>query len=325
MIYFLIGYYGYLNTGDDICLQKTKELIKKQDANATFLILGSSKRYINRLNIFKVIAAIRKSQKIVLGGGSLIQNVSSSMSLYYYLSLLVIARLCNKPIYALAQGIGPIQGKIHNWISKWVFNFIKSISLRDSIYTSFFKDELPLLSSDLAFYNAFQHDYIDNNMKIGLNLCNVKYVAEAQLVSSYLRSNQFEIKKLSFCKTVDSIFLNKVDTNLSDIHNIESENYYEKSKITYKAMIAMRYHSCVWAALQGIPFIALAYDEKVVLIAKQLNQPYIKLYTNEFSVQMFSSLFIEFSENLLQYQNQLFKSCKQLIDISQLNEKVLSA
>jgi polysaccharide pyruvyl transferase CsaB len=324
MQYFLIGYYGYLNTGDDICLQKTKELIKQQDATATFLILGSKTNYINRVHIFKVIAAIMKSQKVVLGGGSLCQNVSSSMSLYYYLSLILIARICNKPIYALAQGIGPIQGRFHNWISKWVFTYIKTISLRDSIYASFFKTKLPILSSDLAFHNANQHEYSGNSTRIGLNLCNLKYLNVTQKISSYLTSKEFDVQKLSFCKTVDSVILNKLDTNSKSIHIIESENYYEKSKVSYKIIITMRYHSCVWAALQGIPFLALAYDEKVALIAKQLKQPCIELYNNEFSIDKFSSLFTDLTDNPLIYQKHLSESCKQLIDISKLNKKVLS-
>jgi len=38
-------------------------------------------------------------------------------------------------------------------------------------------------------------------------------------------------------------------------------------------MVAMRYHACLLAALHGIPFCALAYDDKVASLATELGQP----------------------------------------------------
>ena len=42
-------------------------------------------------------------------------------------------------------------------------------------------------------------------------------------------------------------------------------------------VMGMRYHACVWAALNGIPFIAIAYDDKVIALAQELGQPYLDL------------------------------------------------
>ena len=41
-------------------------------------------------------------------------------------------------------------------------------------------------------------------------------------------------------------------------------------------IVAMRYHCCIWAILQGIPFFAISYDKKVKELAQEVNQPYIE-------------------------------------------------
>ena len=83
----------------------------------------------------------------------------------------------------------------------------------------------------------------------------------------------------------------------------------------------MRYHCCVWAALQGIPFIALAYDEKVELISKQLNQPVVKIYDKNFSIETFSKIYKEFIQNYEQFKKNINIKCDSLINLSLKNEK----
>jgi len=44
-----------------------------------------------------------------------------------------------------------------------------------------------------------------------------------------------------------------------------------------QVVVAMRYHAGVMAALNGIPFLALGYDEKVSSLARELGQPLIEV------------------------------------------------
>ena len=88
MIFFLVGYYGYGNVGDDICLIKTKEIILNVYPNSSFYILskGVIDDYsVNRWNLFSIIYTMFRSDQIVFGGGGLLQNKTSFKSLYYYL------------------------------------------------------------------------------------------------------------------------------------------------------------------------------------------------------------------------------------------------
>ena len=322
MNYFLIGYYGFQNTGDDICLQKTQQIIKKIDLSAKFFILGSSKQFINRFNIFKVIQTICQSDKIVFGGGSICQNVTSTLSLYFYLILIIIASLARKPIYAVAQGIGPINGELNSFITRKVVRCIHSISLRDEFYSSFVNNNSSIITADLAFYNAKCKLYDKYSNIIAVNFCSTKYLDESKQIYQYLLKKNKTIENLSFCKDIDQDIFSQLKSPLSEIKQINYQNYYDNLTYPNSIAITMRYHSCIWAALHGVVFLALAYDEKVELIAKQFQLPFISLYKNEFSINNFSFILNQIQSNLEKYRQTMTKVCKELIINSKKNEDV---
>jgi polysaccharide pyruvyl transferase WcaK-like protein len=53
--------------------------------------------------------------------------------------------------------------------------------------------------------------------------------------------------------------------------------YDKKQTLSCSALICMRFHACVWAILQGIPFFALVYDDKVLSLAKQMKQSWVDI------------------------------------------------
>ena len=121
---FIVGYYGFNNVGDDVCLAQTCRLLKGAFNECTWTFLGKetdrSKHEISRWNIGRVCAEIARSDRVILGGGGLLQNKTSQLSLYYYLGLVLVAIICRVPVIGLGQGIGPI----HGWISKGITRFI---------------------------------------------------------------------------------------------------------------------------------------------------------------------------------------------------------
>jgi len=68
---------------------------------------------------------------VISGGGSLLQNVTSGRSLYYYLSVIFLARLLSKPVMLYAQGIGPVCGSFPRWLMRVISQKVSRITVRD--------------------------------------------------------------------------------------------------------------------------------------------------------------------------------------------------
>ena len=62
-----------------------------------------------RFRFWKVLGALRSCDALLSGGGSLLQDRTSTRSLMYYLSIIWGAELFGKPVMLYANGIGPVR------------------------------------------------------------------------------------------------------------------------------------------------------------------------------------------------------------------------
>ena len=90
------GYYGFKNSGDDALLQAIVNDLKEYKSDVKLTVLSNSPeeteriykiKAVSRLNPFSVIGAILKSKMLLSGGGTLIQDRTSTKSLIYYLAM----------------------------------------------------------------------------------------------------------------------------------------------------------------------------------------------------------------------------------------------
>ena len=88
-------------------------------------------------------------------------------------------------------------------------------------------------------------------------------------------------------------------------------------------MVGMRYHSCAWAVIQGIPFIALSYDPKVTQIAMKFGQPYIQLEGNRHIIENFQNAFQELLANQKRFRERLIQERQQTMETSALHLNAL--
>lgn len=116
------GYYGYRNAGDDAILHSIKQSLYKMSTPVEISVLShhslSSEnamgyRLINRFSILSVLGAIRHCDLLISGGGSLLQDKTSTRSLMYYLFLIRLAKLFGKKVILFANGIGPINKPVN--------------------------------------------------------------------------------------------------------------------------------------------------------------------------------------------------------------------
>lgn len=287
----LAGYYGYGNLGDEAILEMVlKQLFQiVQRENITVLSSNkedTSKKYninsIDRYNVLSIIKSLKKSKILIFGGGSLLQDVTSKRSIYYYLFLIKIAKIMKSKVIMLSQGIGPL---VNEKSKKAVVKSLKDvdyITVRD-IQSKNFLEELGVdknklfLSSDPVI-NFSSNDDInlrdDDRIKkvcFSLRNWNNSDVSEKiSEVSELLIKNNIECHFIPFYYNEDMGLINEVEALLNE-KNLKAV-YYKERLSTMEAfdiikhmdlLVGVRLHSLIFAASANVPFVAVSYDHKV--------------------------------------------------------------
>ena len=135
------GYYGCGNAGDEAVLAginasfarqaggRVRLTVLSQDPAATTKLHGLEA--IDRMNMAQVRTALRQSDLLLSGGGSLLQDTTSVRSLLYYLWIARMARQAGKPVMFYAQGMGPLHRPISRLLVRQTANRAAFLTVRD--------------------------------------------------------------------------------------------------------------------------------------------------------------------------------------------------
>jgi len=333
---FLVGYYGFGNAGDECLLQKSVALLRQAFPTCHISILYGEATFpsfldvqdaqcVPRQSIWKVLKGIRQSEMVVFGGGSIFQDVTSSKSFWYYAALLAITQWFGRKSVLLGQGIGPLRWRVHQWIFKQLCRRVSAISVRD-------KEALKTLQewkiqnvtegSDLSFFEASYN--IQTGTQLGLSLRpfhgnariadQLRSFLDPLIEQATVMTLQTNVD-LNYISQLTGVSIAKLQKNAISVRDVlpkinASENTPSASPL--KMVIAMRYHACVYAALRGVPFLALGYDKKVLALAASLGQPSIDL-SREATAEKMTDALASFVQNWQYYQNKLSDRVPKLI------------
>ena len=134
------GYYGSRNAGDEAMLAAMLEVFSDMDPKVNITVISSTPedttsrhgvRSIGWLDFPAIYGQLKSADLLISGGGSLLQNVTSRRSLYYYMVIIWMAIFVNTPVMLYAQGIGPIRGSLARSIMCWLGNRVNMITVRD--------------------------------------------------------------------------------------------------------------------------------------------------------------------------------------------------
>jgi polysaccharide pyruvyl transferase CsaB len=96
---------------------------------------GGSKKYgaklVSRYSPVGVIRAVAETNALVFGGGTLLQDRTSRRSLFYYLSLIGLAKAFGKPWEMWSGGIGELRGERGRVITGKYLRDCRHIGVRD--------------------------------------------------------------------------------------------------------------------------------------------------------------------------------------------------
>ncbi|WP_068777433.1 polysaccharide pyruvyl transferase CsaB [Paenibacillus sp. FJAT-26967] len=140
----LSGYYGFDNSGDEAVLQSILLALQEQGEAAGVriqpVVLSANPQRttemygveaVHRMKIPDLFRTIRSSDGLISGGGSLLQDATSSRTIPYYLLVLKLAQWFRKPTFIYSQGVGPVSNRrFYSWIGS-TFKKCPMISVRD--------------------------------------------------------------------------------------------------------------------------------------------------------------------------------------------------
>lgn len=339
------GSYGRGNAGDDAILKAVISEIYEVDSSAQICVMSKNpeqtrRRYrvrsIYTFNIFKMICAMRKSHLYINGGGSLIQDSTSSRSLYFYLMTLRVARLCGCKIMMYGCGIGPVRKKGNRKRAARVINKkVDCITLRDPDSLAELKEmgvtkpELFLAADptlgispaeDAIVSEIFKKEGISpDESYICLAMRSWKGIDEK--IPEFVKAAEHAAKEYGLKILLipmehkrDLPIAEKIKESLSVPATVVQGEYDVHTVIgilsRMRIIMAMRLHALVFGAGQGVSTIGIAYDHKVTgfmnYIGREMCTPY-----DECSSKILTS-FIDKTMSDTEYHENMHRACMEM-------------
>ncbi|MBR4057787.1 MAG: polysaccharide pyruvyl transferase CsaB [Oscillospiraceae bacterium] len=138
----ICGAYGHGNAGDEAILEAIVTEMHTLDKDLPITVLSRTPketavrcgvRAKHSFDLFGVLRAMRRTRLFLCGGGTLMQDATSSRSLWYYLFMLAAAKRLGCRVLMYGCGIGPLHTAFDRRLARKMLNrHVDAITLRES-------------------------------------------------------------------------------------------------------------------------------------------------------------------------------------------------
>jgi polysaccharide pyruvyl transferase CsaB len=294
----ICGAYGRGNAGDDAILLAILTELRAIDPDLSFQVFSRNPkdtRMTYRVNAFytfngfKALYHFKRAKLFINGGGSLMQDVTSYRSLWFYLWTLACAKRSGCPVIMYGCGIGPIRNSSNRVRAARVINkYVDAITLRDPDSKKELealgvnKPQIALSADTTVILPAAQSDVVDGL----LESCSIP--PEGSYIAFILRPwPGFEDKTRDIAAAADYAYetygltpvffpieprldvaaAQRVTAHMRAPHHAISGAYTAAQTIgilsRMKVVVSMRLHGLIFSAGQGVPLVGIVYDQKV--------------------------------------------------------------
>lgn len=300
------GYYGFDNFGDDAILHTLLLNIKTNIPDSQITVISKNPVKIKQtygvdsvytFDYKEILSKIMNSDLFISGGGSLLQDVTSLKSLFYYLALIFLAKLFNVKTYIYAQGIGPIKNKFGRILTGFILKRANLITVRDKKSKDFLSrlGVDSILTADPVWDIRIEHENDSSlepsEIKVGVQLRNwyslddKKLDSIADALNSSFNSPDYQLVLISLQDSLDLEVTKRLQKLIKDRNptaNVELKSdlsIFDSISLIYNLdyLVAMRYHACLVSLKFNIPTLALSYDPKVESLSSEAGIPHISI------------------------------------------------
>lgn len=300
----LCGAYGRGNAGDEAILRAILQQLRRIDEDMSFQVMSRNpvqtkkKEKVGSYYIFDVpsfLLSLREAGLFVNGGGSLMQDATSSRSLYFYLFTLWAARRFGCRVVMYGCGIGPISKARNRRIAGKILNETADIiTLRDSVSFELLRD-MGVTKPEIvqAADPAINLAYADEQ-GVKRAFASEGIPADVPMIGFCLRAWETFTKPEEVAKAAEyawhaygltPVFLpiempkdvavgERVASMLSVPHYV-CRNVHPVEDIigmlgSMELVLGMRLHSLIFATAGGAPVVGISYDVKVDSFIKDI-------------------------------------------------------
>ena len=289
----LCGYYGKGNGGDEALLATLLQMLPEnvEPIALTATPKETKQRYgvetCDRNSALRIYQTFQKSHAFIWGGGSLIQDATSSLSPVYYAGLMGLAQGMGLKTIAWAQGIGPLQYWTTRLAAELCFSGCDGVSVRDEKSAELIKDwgidgslapdpvwalagqevqELANLPTPRIAVTLRSHPLLtpERLQTLTQGLINLQKITGATILLIPFQINQ----DLPISQAIHEQI-----PQASHILKLEDPRLLKGVFRGVDLAIGMRLHSLIMAAAEGCRCFALSYDPKINQLMAQLDMP----------------------------------------------------
>lgn len=304
MNYFLSGYYGYGNAGDEAVLAAIVEALSTCSPGASFTVASGAPdattarfstaqngvRAVPRQSPGPLAQAIRKCDVFISGGGSLLQDVTSLRNVVYYTSLIRFARLSRKPVVIYAQGVGPLRRVLSRKLARAAIQVARVVTVRDedskSLLTRIGVRRNIEVTADPVWALSPSKTASGRDMSTpiwalglrpwpGYQFDPVQSDTIQRGLHAAARGANARLRFVPMQASSDAII--GAHLRREGDETIDTSALHPREIMAAcgdcDAMISMRLHALIFAAAQGVPCVAVNYDPKVEALSRIIGAP----------------------------------------------------
>ncbi|MGQ9867010.1 MAG: polysaccharide pyruvyl transferase CsaB [Pseudanabaenaceae cyanobacterium] len=286
----LCGYYGAGNGGDEALLATLLQMLPSD--TEPVVLSGCPPRTeqlhgveaIPKRSLPAVRATLRRCDGLVLGGGSLFQDASSWRNPFYYGGVVAIAQTLGIPVWAWAQGVGPLSRPWSQGVARLALAKCERRSVRDrdswqqlqawGLAALVAPDPVWALTAE-----PFPADWPRPCVAVVLRSHRLLTPAWQRAIVTALRLWQamdgIQVLWVPFQPQLDGPLMAQLQAQVpgSTLQTCENPRRLKGLLAQVDVAIAMRLHGVIMALAAGTPCWPLSYDPKVTVLARELHLP----------------------------------------------------
>lgn len=301
------GAYGMRNAGDEAVLDAILAEMRAIDPEMPVTVLSRDPaetrashgvNAIHTFNLFGFLRAMRGSALYINGGGSLIQDVTSSRSLWYYLYTLRAAKRRGCMVMMYGCGVGPVSRERNRRLAGRVINrSVDAITLRDSESLDTLRalgvsrPEIAVAAEPALSLAPAPEPEIDALFaKCGLEkdkkyfcLCVRRWPGVQRKLPLFAAAADYAYRKHGLAAVLLSVNQQQDDDEARRLRELVTvpcaavTEPMDTGQIIgflsrMDVVLAMRLHALILATSQAVPSVGVSYDPKVKAFLDELGQ-----------------------------------------------------